>query len=83
MKSFTLTLDFTCKCHCTSILSVSALLVDWQFLYNIQKGEAMPNFFRFSNRLDLCMRKELATDGGQVSQKRLISAIQMIQIPKE
>jgi hypothetical protein len=24
----------------------------------------MPNFFRFSNRLDLCMRKELATDGG-------------------
>jgi hypothetical protein len=34
------------------------------FYHNIQKGEAMPNFFRFSNRLDLCMRKELATDGG-------------------
>jgi hypothetical protein len=46
LKSFTLPLDITCKCHCTSILSVSTLLVDRQFSIIILR-KSMPIFFAF------------------------------------
>lgn len=42
LKSFTLTPNFTCKCHCTPILSVAALLVDHQ--YSIMKAGDLIRF---------------------------------------
>jgi hypothetical protein len=49
LKRFTLTLVFTFKCHCTSILSVSALLVDRRFSIIILRNEkSMPNVGTFS-----------------------------------